>query len=384
MEAAATRPVNLERQALRVLFVTPRYYPYTGGVETHVAQVARRMSRAGVTAAVLTTDLRGTLPREEQIDGVMIRRVQAYPANSDLYLAPDIYRMITPGEWDIVHVQSYHTLVAPLAMFAAWRAQLPYVVTFHGGGHSSRLRHTLRGTQHRMLRPLLARARRLIAVAQFEIEFWSKRLKLPVDRFVCIPNGADLPQLSGAARPARTDCTLIASVGRLERYKGHQHIIKALPYILRRVPNAHLWIAGAGPYESDLKQLAHKLNVSDRVEIRAVPANERTRMAEELSQAALVVLLSEYETHPIAVLEAAALGRPVLVADTSGLRELADRGLAKAIPLNSTPEQVAAAVLDQIRAPLVPPAVTLPTWDDCTTGLISLYREVIQGVLCVS
>ncbi len=384
MEIATTRPVDVEHHALRVLFVTPRYYPYTGGVETHVAQVARRMACAGVTAAVLTTDLRGTLPREEQIDGVTIRRVRAYPASSDIYLAPDIYRMIAPGEWDIVHVQSYHTLVAPLAMFAAWRAQLPYVVTFHGGGHSSRLRHTLRGAQHRMLRPLLARARRLIAVAQFEIEFWSKRLKLPVDRFVCIPNGADLPQLPGAARSARTDRTLIASVGRLERYKGHQHVIKALPYIVPRVPNVHLWIAGTGPYESDLRQLAHKLNVADRVEIRAVPANERARMAEELSQAALVMLLSEYETHPIAVLEAAALGRPVLVADTSGLHELAGRGLAKAIPLNSTPEQVAAAVLDQIRAPLVPPAITLPTWDDCTAGLISLYRQVIQGVPCVS
>ena len=44
-------------------------------------------------------------------------------------------------------------------------------------------------------------------------------------------------------------------------------------------------------------------------------------MAEELSQAALVVLLSEYETHPIAVLEAVALGRPALVAATSGLSE---------------------------------------------------------------
>ncbi len=384
MEVAATRPLDLEHDALRVLFVTPRYFPYTGGVETHVAQVARRMARAGVTTAVLTTDLRGTLPREEQIDGVTVRRVRAYPANSDIYLAPDLYRMVTPGEWDIVHVQSYHTLVAPLAMFAAWRAKLPYVVTFHGGGHSSRLRHALRGAQHWMLRPLLAHARRLIAVAQFEIEFWSKRLKLPVDRFVCIPNGADLPQLPGGAKPARTDGTLIASVGRLERYKGHQQVIKALPYILPQVPDAHLWIAGAGPYESDLKQLAHKLNVADRVEIRAVPANERARMAEELSQAAVVMLLSEYETHPIAVLEAAALGRPVLVADTSGLRELADRGLAKAIPLNSTPEQVAAAALDQIRAPLVPPAVTLPTWDDCTAGLISLYREVIQGVSCVS
>jgi glycosyltransferase involved in cell wall biosynthesis len=107
-------------------------------------------------------------------------------------------------------------------------------------------------------------------------------------------------------------------------------------------------------------------------------------MAEALSQAALVMLLSEYETHPIAALEAVALGRPVLVADTSGLSELATRGLAKAIPLNSTPQQVAAAVLDQIRTPWVPPSIRLPTWDDCTAGLIALYQQVVQGVTCAS
>jgi glycosyltransferase involved in cell wall biosynthesis len=258
------------------------------------------------------------------------------------------------------------------------------VVTFHGGGHSSRLRNALRGTQWFLLRPLLAHAERLIAVAEFEIEFWGKKLRLPADRFVFIPNGADLPQLTRSMGRARVDRATIASVGRLERYKGHQRIIAALPYILKQCPDVHLWIAGNGPYESALSRLAKKLDVSDHVEIRAVPASERMRMTEELSQAALVVLLSEYETHPIAVLEAVALGRPVLVAATAGLNELAGKGLARAIPLDSTPSQVADAVLEQLREPHAPPRLDLPTWDDCTTKLSALYQQVAQGVLCAS
>ena len=177
---------------------------------------------------------------------------------------------------------------------------------------------------------------------------------------------------------------MLVSIGRLERYKGHQRLIAALPYIAQHIPDVHLWIAGSGPYEATLKRLAEKLNVADRVEIRAVPATERTQMAEELSRATLVVLLSEYETQPIAVLEAAALGRPVLVADTSGLHELANQGFAQAIPLNSTPQQVADAVLELIRAPLTPPSITLPTWDECAVRLSSLYQQVIQGVPCAS
>jgi glycosyltransferase involved in cell wall biosynthesis len=99
-------------------------------------------------------------------------------------------------------------------------------------------------------------------------------------------------------------------------------------------------------------------------------------MAEE-PQADLVVLLSEYETHPITVLEAVALGRPALVAANSGLSELAGRGWAKAIPLNSSPRQVADAVLQQLRQPLVPPRISLPTWDECADRLYALYQQVV-------
>jgi glycosyltransferase involved in cell wall biosynthesis len=171
---------------------------------------------------------------------------------------------------------------------------------------------------------------------------------------------------------------LIASIGRLERYKGHQRILSAFPHILKEKPEARLWIAGAGPYETELRRQAARLGVADRVDIRAVPAADRGAMARELSKVGLVVLLSEYETQPIAVLEALALGRPALVADSSGMTELAERGLARAVPLRSSPEQVAAAALDQLCRPLAPQPLKLPTWDDCASGLLALYESVLQ------
>jgi glycosyltransferase involved in cell wall biosynthesis len=369
---------------LRVLMVTPRFFPEMGGVENHVFQVAGRLARAGVQITVLTTDREGKLPPCEQVNGVLVRRARAWPAQRDYYLAPEIYQYIQQYEWDLIHIQSYHTLVAPLAMYAARHAQVPYVVTFHGGGHSSRIRNALRSVQWFMLRPLISRAERFIALAEFEIEFWGKIFGLPAERFVVIPNGADLPPLKRSSRSITNGQKVIASIGRLERYKGHQRIIAALPYILKQCSNVQLWIAGVGPYESALRDLANKLNVSDHVEIQAVPVSERERMAEEVSQAALVVLFSEYETHPIAVLEAIALGCPALVSATSGLKELADKGLAQAISLDSTPKQVAEAVLEQLHQPHIPPPFKLPTWDECATDLFALYKQVVRESLCAS
>jgi glycosyltransferase involved in cell wall biosynthesis len=370
---------------MRLLMVTARYFPYVGGVEKHVYEVARRLARHGVDVTVLTTDPSGRLPASEQSEGVKVQRVRAWPAGADYYFAPGIYRAVTRGDWDIVHIQCYHTLVPPLAMLAALRARVPYVVTFHGGGHSSRLRNAIRGVQRALLRPLLARAERLIAVARFEIEFFGKELRVPAGQFALIPNGCDLPRATRAASPP-TDHhhTLIASVGRLERYKGHQRMIAALPTVLEQRPGAHLWIAGVGPYEPALRRLAARLGVADHVEIRPIPAAERERMAAELSKAALVVLLSEYETHPIAVLEALSLGCPVLVADNSGLSELARQGLARAIPLNSSDRQVGMAVLEQLSQPRPAVNLELPTWDDCAANLLTLYCSIVRRPACAS
>jgi glycosyltransferase involved in cell wall biosynthesis len=355
---------------------TPRYLPEVGGVEHYVYQVARRLVQQGVSVTVLTTDVSRTLPPNEVRDGIRIRRVPAWPARRDYHFAPRIFTEITRGEWDIVHVQSYHTFVAPIAMLAARRAGLPYVLTFHGGGHSSRLRNLVRRSQRRALRSSLARADRLIALAQFEVDLYGTELRLPRGRFAVIPIGTDLaPPID--ARDGHSTQTLIASVGRLEKYKGHQRLIAALPRILQGRPDARVWLAGSGPYESDLRRLADRLGVSERVQIASIPVGERERMARELSKASLVVLLSEYETQPAAVLEALALGRPALVADTSGLSELAQRGLARAVPLESTPEDIAAAVLEELERPHVTAPPDLPTWDDCASALLGLYRSVL-------
>jgi glycosyltransferase involved in cell wall biosynthesis len=356
--------------------VSANAFPVMGGVETHVHEVAPRIARAGFDVTVLTTDRSGRLPQREEVGGVHVRRVRAMPAERDYYFAPGIYRHVARGGWDLLHCQGVHTLVPPLAMLAGQRARIPYVLTLHSGGHGSRTRTRLRGAQHQLLRPLLSRARRLIAVSQWEADSFAGHLRLPRDRFVTIPNGADLDWAANV--PAvEEDPSLILSVGRLERYKGHQRAIAAMPHLLRHVPDARLRIVGAGSYESELRRLAHRSGLEERIEIGSVDARDRPAMAALLARAGLVVLLSEYESHGIAVLEALALRRRVLVADSSALSEFAANGLARAVPLDSAPDELARIMHEQLRA-APPTGFQLPTWDACADQLVSLYRQILK------
>jgi Glycosyltransferase len=259
-------------------------------------------------------------------------------------------------------------------MGSARRAGLPYLLTFHSGGHSSAWRNASRGLQLAVLRPLIKRARRLVAVSEFELDLFSRRLAIARDEFVMIPNGAQMP---AAVQVAPDPDPLIVSVGRLERYKGHHRVLAAMPLVLADFPGAKLRIAGQGPYEAALRRQVAKEALSHRVEIGSIASDDRAGMATLLSRASLVVLMTEYEAHPIAMMEALALKRPTLVAYSSGLMEYADRGFVRAIPVDSDPQAVAAAIIRELRDPLVPPPIDVPTWDDCANSLLHLYRQIV-------
>ncbi len=370
------------RDRPRIAMVSANAYPVMGGVETHVYEVAPRIAAAGFDVTILTTDLTGELPPNDEIRGVPVVRVPARPRERDYYWAPDIYRTIRREKWGLVHCQGYHTLVAPLAMAASARSRIPYVVTFHSGGHDSAARNRMRSTQHLVLRPLLRRAARLIAVSDWEARHFAQELHVGMSRFMVIPNGAELGVTlhpAGAAGQAfDVEAPLIVSVGRLERYKGHQRVIAAMPELLNLVPGARLRVVGGGPYDAELRRLAQESGVGERIEIGPIDATDRAAMAELLSRAAVVVAMSEYESQGIAVLEALALRRRVVVADTSALSEFARAGVARGVALDAPAPELAAAIYEELHAPLRP-AYELPTWDECAAALERLYAEVLAA-----
>jgi GT2 family glycosyltransferase len=231
----------------------------------------------------------------------------------------------------------------------------------------------VRPLQAWLLRPLLVRARRLVAVSPFEAELFARRLRLPPSAFVVIPSGVDLPPLP-AAEPTATP--LILSIGRLESYKGHQRVVEALLTVNRARPGTRLRIVGTGPYEPQLRRLVDRLGLSELVEIAPVPADRREEMARLLQQARVVTMLSEYESQGLAIQEALALARPLVITQGTALADLERHPNVRSVPRHARGETVGAAIVELLDAPpAVPPP--LPTWDDCVGALLEVYEEAI-------
>src|SRR5215471_19247592 len=356
---------------LRILMVCPRYLPDVGGTEMHVHEVTRRLSALGsFEITVLATDRSRRLPRQEVVDGVPVLRVPSWPRRRDYFLAPGIAAVIRQRRWDLVHCQGIHTPVPLLAMISARQVGIPYLVTFHTGGHSSRLRNATRSIQWRLAGPLLRNAVSLIAVSHFEAVALARHARLSGKRIIVIRNGGTLPSpRSGTvAVPGR-----IVSSGRLERYKGHHRVIEALPYVMHEIPEAHLLILGSGPYESNLYELARHLGVSDRVSIKHIAPADRQSMATTLAESSVVAAMSDYEAHPVAVMEALCVARPVVGYDIAGIGELFEAGWVRGVP----PGAPAAAVAQELALAMSSPSPVdhgeLPTWDSCADELAHVY-----------
>ena len=382
---------------LRILQVSARYRPYVGGTEIHTGEVAVELAKRGHDVTVLTTDPGADLPAEEWLDGVRVIRVLAWPRGTDLHLAPGLLRVIKAEPWDLVHVQGYHTAVAPVALWAAGRQGLPTALTFHSGGHSSRIRNMARPVHTRAMARLMRNCQLLIGVSDWETGLFTQRLDLEPGRIRTIPNGVSTDATlrprseTGSAGPKTRPgdpAPHLLSIGRLQRYKGHQRIIRAMPRLLEADPGTRLTIIGMGPYGDRLERLVDDLGLHDSVTFDAVEAEDRPRLDRIMASASAAVFLSEYESHGMAAHEAILAGLPVVVLDATALGGLVADGLARAVPPMATDDEVASIVLRTLaetggRRPHDPPPPELErlrnSWPSIVRRLEAAYHEFVPA-----
>jgi glycosyltransferase involved in cell wall biosynthesis len=130
---------------------------------------------------------------------------------------------------------------------------------------------------------------------------------------------SDLP-VRRRSGPARR----IISVGRLSAEKGQAGLLEAFASILPDCPDIELVLAGDGPESGRLRAIADRLSISERVRFTG-RLSERDAL-EGIAQADILVVSSFMEGLPIVLMEAMALGTPVIATRVAGIPELVEDG----------------------------------------------------------
>lgn len=171
----------------------------------------------------------------------------------------------------------------------------------------------------------------IVGVSQ-EIEAVSRR-RFPGSHTICIPNGIDLNQVRAAKRTtAKRDelgipreATVIGAVGRLAPIKGIEYLLRAVQPLCREelLGPIRLCIVGDGPLRSQLEQLAEQLGIADGTFF----LGNRSDVHQLMTSFDIYALPSIHEGIPIALLEAMALGRPVVASRVGGVPEVLRDGV---------------------------------------------------------
>lgn len=107
-------------------------------------------------------------------------------------------------------------------------------------------------------------AKKIITASVFTKNSLIKDLSIPEEHIVVIPCGIEIPELR--KKKSMKD-NVIGCVSRLTREKGQQVLIKAMPLILKTIPNAQLMIIGQGPDKIYFESLVYELNLEKNIKI---------------------------------------------------------------------------------------------------------------------
>ncbi len=334
---------------MRIALVAEDYYPQLGGVPEHVHNLALHLNRrdGGHSATVFSSHM-GDYP-----DAPFVRRVgtsRVIYANGGVSrvttgwrLRRKLEHLFRAGRYDIVHV---HGGLAPTlglaAPFAAWRAGIPVVATFHSWFARSLGCRVFRGP----LQKVLDRHAATIAVSQPVVDANARYFRADWD---IIPNGVDTnffrPDHRRPADAAAHGPRLLF-LGRIEPRNGLGTLLAALPRILARYPATVLTVAGDGPWRRYYERRARPLGQS----VRFVGQVFEDRPA-YYNEADVYLCPTTIASFGVTLLEAMACGAPMIVSDNLGFRSVIDGGEEAVLIPSDDPAAWADTTIDLLADP---------------------------------
>lgn len=222
--------------------------------------------------------------------------------------------------FDAIETFTHHPtlMMAPIA----WAAGIPHRIASHRG----RIRDFPRVLEK--LHAWMVNSRlvtTMVAVSE-QVRLNSIEEGINPEKIVIIPNGLEIPadldeHTKQAIRLSLCDSlttSLVLSVGRLNREKGHDLLIEAIPTILQQQPDTCFVLAGDGYDRLKLEALTNQLAIQNQVRFLGV----RKDAVKLMAACDIFVLPSRSEGMPNALLEAMAVGSAVVSFDVGGVSEV--------------------------------------------------------------
>jgi glycosyltransferase involved in cell wall biosynthesis len=192
--------------------------------------------------------------------------------------------------------------------------------------------------------------KKIIAISESVKASLHKYELIPAKKIIVLTNGIDFLEFNSNMSKNKQEVEkglVLGTVGRVEKTKGLDYLLNAMPKILERYPDARLEIIGDGSELEHLKILSKKLKISNSVFffgklVNPIPSYNRMD---------IFILPSILEGFGIVLLEAMAVGIPVVATNVHGIKEVVINGESGILVPPKNADAIADAVFKIIEQP---------------------------------
>jgi len=366
---------------LAVRFVTPRFVPNIGGVETRIREISTRLAMKGFEVEVCAFDADQLTEEYRTLEGVRIHRFHAFsPGNAYYVPGPTFCHWMRRHPVNITDAHNIHALPALMAALCHSESErICLTPHYHGEAHTP-FRRLLFAGYKKLAKSIVERCDCIICVSE------SERVLFEHDfaecRMTTIQNGVDYGELAKHPWNGVTEDKSLLYVGRLDRYKNVDILIRAVKLLREHFrENVRALIIGSGPYETPLHDLSAGLKLHDAV--RWMPNVTRDELLRLCQSATIFVMLSEHEAYSLAVADAIAQGLPTLVPKVGPFTSYVNAGLAEGVDAPIQVGKVAEKLREMLRDPMrysqrIKSRNYFLSWDDVTIDIEQTYRSLLE------
>lgn len=291
-------------------------YPSGSGVACY--EISKRLSE-NFEVHVFTSDI-GNFNNQKAVNNLFIHPLHTYATFWNMNPLANVFTKLLQDDFDIVHVHSYIFFLSNMAALArVFKRKCKYILHFRGGlDFSGDSRNFHRGRiwakeniYDKTLGYFTARmADKVFSVSKNDIPIIQR--KFGIKEVEWIPNAVDVNKFVSAND--KPNPPVVTYVGKLEKWKGIDTLIKSFKIINQQVKNVKFLVAGTGSLEGALREVKLPIELMGPVSYEEMSA---------IYQKSSVVILPSYmEGFPFTCVEALSCEVPVVATNVGDVKEI--------------------------------------------------------------
>jgi len=372
---------------MNVLILTPELHPYkAGGVGMHVYYVNKLLaSKPKYNVVLFAVYPRGMKRNRKASDAELINFIYLlpFPLASVSYMVKSLMVFFLVKRKVKVNVIHAHTAGLQI-MFSAYLmsvlGKIPFLITAHG----SDVRIFKKVRIVKLLQSfLLKKASYVTCVSKEMKQILTGEYGLEDDKISIVPNGYDNNLVfKRKERRFQGRENKIVFVGRLDSAKDPSTLIQAFKRISTRHADVKLLIIGDGPLRKGLETLSKELDIANRVFFCGQVSHENAMAI--MAECDIYVLTSIDEGLPTSLIEAMALGKPIIATNVGGVPEIVKDGINGLLVPPKSPERVAQAVERLLNEPRLAKRLATSAvesiQDHSWRSIVTKYEQIYEAL----